>query len=581
MSAPITVLKFGSSVLADRNCLGAVVHDIYRVYRRGHRVVVVVSAIGRHTDVLLEEARHLATPPLPEAALAKLLATGEEQSAALLTIATHRAGIPCQLLEPADIRLVLHGERLDADPYSINTHALEHALSRTPVVILPGFAGTHEHGGTALLGRGGSDLTAVFIAEKLDADECRLVKDVDGIYECDPAEVPSDGSEPQPKRYAEVTYSEALRVAGPLVQPKAIEYLQCTRRAATVTALLQDTGSVVSAASSRYSQSARPRPTRVVLLGLGTLGQIVYSHLQALPNEFEVIGVAVRDRHKPRNVAPPCNVLSEDLDALLGRDFDVLIDACDDPQAANVAIETTLRVGRAAITASPSLINDFGAALFAAAELSGGCLHYSAAAGGAVPMLECVDRAREAGDIAQLRVVLGGPGNTVLDAIAAGATQVEAVTALKRTGMSEAETDAGLSGEDAAQTLRLLAARAWGHDGGNASIARQGVESITREQLHHAHQKHRKVVLLAQWDSEGSAFVKPCWLLPDEFLADGDGTQSRLQVRIQNGTEHRVVGSGGSAWSTAEAVIADLIDIRTEKHDKHHGQTEGSTSRTV
>src|SRR5277367_2350933 len=99
LATEIMVLKFGSSVLRKRADVPALVHEIYRWYRRGHRVLAVVSAIGEHTEALLAEAQALC--PCPEDyATAELLATGERRSAALLGIALDRAGIPARVLDP-------------------------------------------------------------------------------------------------------------------------------------------------------------------------------------------------------------------------------------------------------------------------------------------------------------------------------------------------------------------------------------------------------------------------------------------------------------------------------------------------
>ena len=103
MKQRLVVLKFGSSVLSACSRLPAVVHEIYRCYRQGCQVVAVVSAVGRHTDLLLDEAKRITTPVAPDSALAQLLSTGELQSAALLTMALDRAGIPCELLDPTTL----------------------------------------------------------------------------------------------------------------------------------------------------------------------------------------------------------------------------------------------------------------------------------------------------------------------------------------------------------------------------------------------------------------------------------------------------------------------------------------------
>src|SRR5262245_56085636 len=100
MCRPVIVLKFGSSVLASESSIPDAVHEIYRWYRRGYRVVAVVSAVGRTTDKLIAQAKEYSGAPDP-AHLASLLATGESVSAGLVALALDRAGIPASILDPA------------------------------------------------------------------------------------------------------------------------------------------------------------------------------------------------------------------------------------------------------------------------------------------------------------------------------------------------------------------------------------------------------------------------------------------------------------------------------------------------
>src|SRR4029077_6352219 len=99
IAANIVVLKFGSSVLRSESDLPRVVHEIYRHWRGGSQVLVVVSAIGDTTDRLLRLAKAICTEP-EESGLVRLLATGEATASALLGIALHRAGIPAKVLDP-------------------------------------------------------------------------------------------------------------------------------------------------------------------------------------------------------------------------------------------------------------------------------------------------------------------------------------------------------------------------------------------------------------------------------------------------------------------------------------------------
>ena len=206
MSDPIVVLKFGSSVLVDEAALPAVILEIYRELRRGRRVVGVVSAFGSTTDDLIINARARFGEPDP-ACLARLLETGEAASAATLGLALDQAGVPARILDPGQLALTTRGGFRDAEPHSFSTEVVLKALDEVPVVIVPGFSGRRADGSPALLGRGGSDLTALFLAHGLKAEECRLLKDVDGLLRVCP-----DGSLDFSTRYGTANYAECLRV---------------------------------------------------------------------------------------------------------------------------------------------------------------------------------------------------------------------------------------------------------------------------------------------------------------------------------------------------------------------------------
>jgi hypothetical protein len=133
----ITVLKFGSSVLRSESDLPLAVHEIYREWRAGRRVLAVVSAFGSATDDLLKRAQQLGLPPQREG-LAALLATGESTSAALLTLALDRSGLPVTLLDPTQIGLVTQGDPLDADPVAVDAPYLARELERAVVVDVDG-----------------------------------------------------------------------------------------------------------------------------------------------------------------------------------------------------------------------------------------------------------------------------------------------------------------------------------------------------------------------------------------------------------------------------------------------------------
>jgi homoserine dehydrogenase len=215
----LTVLKFGSSVLRSENDFGLLVEEIHRWLSERSRVIAVVSAIGETTDRLMNQAVGYGEN-FNQEGVATLASTGELASAALLTLALGKAGIAVTILDPARLRLLGTGPLLNAELTQVDEAPVRLALTQFSVAVVPGFIARSADGRTALLGRGGSDLTALFLAHGLRAGRCRLLKDVDGLYESDP----NADTASQPRRYRNIHWQDALRLKGTVVQHKGIRY---------------------------------------------------------------------------------------------------------------------------------------------------------------------------------------------------------------------------------------------------------------------------------------------------------------------------------------------------------------------
>ncbi len=185
----LAVLKFGGSVLETDDGYRAAAGEIARQRASGRRVVAVVSARTGATDELLRLAHSLNQEPSLEG------------------------------LTRARLALRTSGPRLDADPVSVDLARLHGELLLGGVVVVPGFVGVHADGGPSLLGRGGSDLTALFLAHALGAVECRLLKDVDGSFTGDPTDRAA-----RVERYARAAWDEVARVGNGLIQRKALQF---------------------------------------------------------------------------------------------------------------------------------------------------------------------------------------------------------------------------------------------------------------------------------------------------------------------------------------------------------------------
>lgn len=214
----LVVLKFGGSVLADGKAILSAVQEISRHLSSHDRVVAVVSAFRNQTDALENTALALCPRPSPDA-LAFYMGLGEMRAAGELTLGLQGAGISATLRMPWDVWLLSSGSPLNAVPVAVTKHVFFDAFKEHRVVVFPGYIGRGRDGRSHLLGRGGSDLTAIFLAAELGADRCILLKDVPGILEWDPVR----GGQP-PRRYSRISWEDAARLGGRVLRQEHVEY---------------------------------------------------------------------------------------------------------------------------------------------------------------------------------------------------------------------------------------------------------------------------------------------------------------------------------------------------------------------
>jgi homoserine dehydrogenase len=558
MSETIVCLKFGSSVLRSAADLPWCVQEIYAHLRRGERVVAVVSAFGGVTDALYARAREHGAD---EQATAALVATGEQEAAALLALALDRCGVPARLFAPSQVRLRTRGPVLDAEPAEVATQPFVDALAERPVVVFPGFCGLGDDGHTTLLGRGGSDLTALFLAERLAA-RCVLVKDVDGLYERDPA-LPG----PAPSRFERLTWEDALRVGGKVVQPKTLRAARLHGRAVEIRAIGAPHGTVVGPHPARLAAPGAPRRLKVALLGLGVVGAGVYERLRQRPDLFEVVSIAVRSpaRHVRRGV--PAELLTTDPWAALATRPDVVVEALGGVTPAAELLLAALRDERHVVTANKAALaaNHARFAPFLAGPAPR--LRASASVGGAVPVLEALDALLAGGPgaprLASVRGVVNGTCNYVLDRLADGLDLASAIAEAQVAGYAEPDPTFDVSGQDAAHKLQLIVARATGRLPESLDV--QGLDEQTVEAQRDAIAAGRRVKLIASWNG-GAARVGLESLPADDPLAAARAEENVVEFALTDGTVRRVAGRGAGRAPTATAVVADLLDVLADVH---------------
>ncbi|HIE10235.1 MAG TPA: aspartate kinase, partial [Kiritimatiellae bacterium] len=216
----LLVQKYGGSSIADVDRIRKAAERIARMHRAGHRLVVVVSAMGDTTDRLIRMAREIDPDP-DERELDMLLATGEQVSIALLAMALHAIGVDAVSMTGFQAGIVTDTVHTKAKIQGIHPERVRDALDEGKVVIVAGFQGMTPTADISTLGRGGSDTTAVALAAVLKADRCQIYTDVDGVYTADPRLVP------EARKVPEMAFDEMLELASlgaRVLQSRAVEF---------------------------------------------------------------------------------------------------------------------------------------------------------------------------------------------------------------------------------------------------------------------------------------------------------------------------------------------------------------------
>ena len=202
----LIVKKFGGTSVADKDRIYNVAERCLEDYRKGNDLVVVLSAMGKMTDVLIDQAKDI-NPNPPKRALDMLLVTGEQTSVALMEMAFDKLGVPAISLNAFQVAMHTTSVYGSARLKRIDTERIKHELEGKRIVIVTGFQGVNKYDDFTTLGRGGSDTTAVALAAALHADRCEIYTDVDGVYTADPRIVPGA------RKLKEISYDEMLDLA--------------------------------------------------------------------------------------------------------------------------------------------------------------------------------------------------------------------------------------------------------------------------------------------------------------------------------------------------------------------------------
>ena len=215
----IIVQKFGGTSVADTDKIKNVASAVIREKKNGNDVIVVVSAMGHTTDYLVKMARDITSCPNSRE-MDMLLATGEQVSIALLTMAIQAQGYAAVSMNAMQVGIITECVHSKARIVDIKTNKLKEHLDKGEIIVVAGFQGVTPDGEITTLGRGGSDTSAVAIAGAMNADRCDIYTDVEGVYTTDPRIVPCA------TKLKEISYEEMLELAhvgANVLHPRSVE----------------------------------------------------------------------------------------------------------------------------------------------------------------------------------------------------------------------------------------------------------------------------------------------------------------------------------------------------------------------
>lgn len=202
----LIVKKFGGTSVANAERIFNVARRCIEDYNKGNDVVVVLSAMGKYTDELIDKAKEINEKP-PKREMDMLFTIGEQMSVSLMAMAMDKLGVRAVSLNAFQVAMHTTSQYGNARLKRIDTERIRHELDDRKIVIVTGFQGINKYDDYTTLGRGGSDTTAVALAAALHADACEIYTDVDGVYTADPRLVKSA------KKLNEITYDEMLDLA--------------------------------------------------------------------------------------------------------------------------------------------------------------------------------------------------------------------------------------------------------------------------------------------------------------------------------------------------------------------------------
>ena len=327
----LIVKKFGGTSVADTERIEAVADNIQLEIKKGNQVAVVLSAMGKSTDELISLAREINPDPnLRE--YDALVSTGEQISVALLAMALLKRGIEGKSYTAYQLGIKTNSSHSRARILDVEVSKINNEIQEGTVPVITGFQGMNENGDITTLGRGGSDTTGVALAVALEADECQIYTDVDGVFTTDPRVYD------KARLLKEVSFEEMLELSSSgakVLQLRSVEYASKFNLPIRVLSSFNDgEGTLV--------QEEKNIMERPIVSGISSIDSEAKLTIRGVP---DIPGVAAKILGPISDAGIEVDVIVQNISAENNTDFTFTVDKSDALQAENILKNTSDSLG--------------------------------------------------------------------------------------------------------------------------------------------------------------------------------------------------------------------------------------------
>ena len=327
----LIVKKFGGSSVADVERIEAVADNVEAEIKRGNKVTVVLSAMGKSTDDLIQLAKSINTEPdLRE--YDALVSTGEQISVALLAMALLKRGIKGKSYTAYQLGIRTNASHGRARILEVEVSKITSELNAGFVPVITGFQGMNDQGDITTLGRGGSDTTGVALAVALKADECQIYTDVDGVFTTDPRVYE------KARLLKNVSFEEMLELSSSgakVLQLRAVEY-------ASKYSLPLRVLSSFNNGEGTLVQEEKNIMERPVVSGISSIDTEAKLTIRGVP---DLPGIAAKILSPISDAEIEVDVIVQNISAENNTDFTFTVDINDAKQAQEILTETSKSLG--------------------------------------------------------------------------------------------------------------------------------------------------------------------------------------------------------------------------------------------